>query len=481
MQYKIPPGVFDIIPHDEKDPWKNSFLWNFVEKEIRKIASEFGFHEIRTPIFERTELFQRSSGETSDIVSKEMYTFVDKGKRLLSLRPEGTAPAIRAFIENNLANQNNLQKLFYIAPMFRYERSQAGRYRQHHQFGVEAIGCKDAEQDVEVISMVYLLYQRLGLKNLNVCINTLGDEDSRLNFKKALVDYLSQHKENLSEDSLRRLDINPLRILDSKDSSDKEILINAPSIHEFLNDSSKEHFEKVKELLTDLSIPFTLSSHLVRGLDYYNHTVFEITSGDLGSQNSIVGGGRYDGLIKKLGGPDLPAFGFGTGIERIIQTMLKQMVPLPRPYHPLLYLIPLDKNAKKRCFKILYELREKGIPTEMDFSGRKLGKVMQYANQLRADYVAVVGEKELEGDQLELKEMSTGLKHLISFSSLPMILKLELNKSNYLKVLQDLSKPLQTPEEKKFYIQQLNASIQQTNDDVSHLEEALKTLKQIIE
>lgn len=481
MKYKIPPGVFDILPHDEKDPWKNSFLWNYVESHIRQIASEFGFHEIRTPIFERTELFERSSGETSDIVTKEMYTFEDKGKRLLSLRPEGTAPAIRAFIENNLANQNSVHKLFYIAPMFRYERSQAGRYRQHHQFGVEAIGNKDPEQDVEVISLIYILYQRLGLQNLNVCINTLGDEASRINFRKALIDYLSNYKENLSEESLKRLEINPLRILDSKDPSDKEILQNAPSIHQFLNNESREHFEKVKELLDDLSIPYSISNHLVRGLDYYNHTVFEITSGDLGSQNSIVGGGRYDGLIKTLGGPDLPAFGFGTGIERIIQTMLKQMVPLPRPNHPILFLIPLDKNAKKRCFKILYELREQGIPTEMDFSGRKLGKVMQYANQLRADYVAVIGEKELESNQLELKEMFSGIKYLISFSSLAPILKLEKERDGYLKALQHLSKPFQSMEEKNFYINKLSTSITQTSNVVTHLEEALNTFKQLIE
>lgn len=302
MKYTVPPGVFDIVPNSPQEPWRNSHIWQFVEQHIRSITREYGFEEMRTPIFERAELWQRGVGESTDIVSKEMYLFEDKGKRLMSLRPEGTAAAMRAVIENQLTNQGTIQKLYYIGPMFRYDRPQAGRYRQHHQFGVEAIGSDAPEQDVEVIDMLYTLYSRLGLKGLSVYINSIADPESRANFRNALKDYLRPFFSELSEDSQARLDVNPLRILDSKNPRDQEISKGAPSILDYLSSASRDHFEQVKKLLTAIKIPFEINPQLVRGLDYYNNTVFEVVAGELGAQNSIGGGGRYDGLLKMMGG-----------------------------------------------------------------------------------------------------------------------------------------------------------------------------------
>ena len=293
---------------------------------IRAIALTFGFEEIRTPILERTDLFLRSSGEGSDIASKELYRFIDKGERDVSLRPEGTAPCLRLFKDQDQEWQKYHKKLFYFGPMFRYDRPQAGRYRQHHQFGAEIIGAPDPEQDVELIDLLFTIYSRIGLKGLKFELNTLGTKESRSRYLEGLIKYYTPLKSELSTDSLRRLEMNPLRILDSKDPKDKEINLNAPSILDFLDEPSKDHFEKVKGWLTRLQIPYVVTPTLVRGLDYYNHTVFEVVTDQLGSQSSLGGGGRYDGLLKLLGGPDLPAVGFATGLERVIQTALKQEV-----------------------------------------------------------------------------------------------------------------------------------------------------------
>jgi histidyl-tRNA synthetase len=347
-----------------------------------------------------------------------MYTFNDKGGRSMSLRPEGTAPVMRAFIEHQLHQMAPLHKLFYIGPMFRYERAQAGRYRQHHQFGAEAIGNSAPEQDVEMIDLIYTLYSRLGIKNLKVTINSIGDVDSRQQFKKALQDYLRQYINQLSPDSQTRFETNPLRILDSKDPTDQKINAGAPSILNFLNEECQDHFNQVRALLNALKIPFEVSSQLVRGLDYYNKTVFEITAGELGAQNSIVGGGRYDGLLKTLGGPDLPATGFATGLERVIQTMIKQNIPLANPYSPKLFLIPLGENARLASFEILHELRGRGIPIQMDFSGKKVHKAMQYANIIQAQYIMVIGDNELEKQEGELKHMATGAIKKLPFKEL---------------------------------------------------------------
>lgn len=420
----IPPGVFDIVP-DSEDQWRCSHLWNYLEKIAREVSYLYGYQEIRTPIFERVELFKRSVGSTSDIVSKEMYVFEDKGKRLMTLRPEGTASVMRAFIENQLQNRGQIHKLFYIGPMFRYDRPQAGRYRQHHQLGVEAVGNDSPEQDAEIIDLLYTFYNRLGLQHLKISINSLGNAMSRQKFREALIEYLRPHYDHLSQDSQNRLEANPLRVLDSKDANDQKIVAHAPSILDFLDAESKDHFEQLLKRLEALSIPFEINHNLVRGLDYYNKTVFEFVAGELGAQNSIGGGGRYDGLMKQLGGPDLPAMGFGTGLERIIQTMIKQGVALPSKARPTLFLIALGNEAKEYCFGLLHQLRERKIASQMDFSAKKLAKAMEYADSIQAKYVAVIGDDELRNDQVELKEMSSREKTSIALTKLVNYLELE--------------------------------------------------------
>ncbi|MBB64900.1 MAG: histidine--tRNA ligase [Waddliaceae bacterium] len=416
MKYTIPKGTFDIVPQaqNEKERWKDSGLWQKIEELIRNTVSSYGFQEIRTPVFEQSSLFHRSVGEATDIISKEMYEFEDRGGRSICLRPEGTAPVMRAYVERAMHHHSPVSKLFYIGPMFRYERPQAGRFRQHHQFGAEAIGVASAEQDVEIIDLLYTVYSRIGLQNLSVQINSIGDHKSRKLYREALTSYLKPHLNSLSEDSQRRLEQNPLRILDSKNPSDKEILTGAPSILDFLGPESKDRFELVKTRLTQLGIPFTVVPSLVRGLDYYNETVFEIVSGELGAQNSIGGGGRYDGLIKTLGGPDLPAVGFGTGLERILQTALGQNVAFTPTPGPIVFFIPLGVNALTHCVSLLHQLREENLHVEMDYSGRKLGKVMSYADNINSQYVAVVGDQEIANNSIELKHMKSGEKTAFS-------------------------------------------------------------------
>lgn len=480
MNITSPPGVFDIIPLDAKEQWRSSYLWNQIEELMRKTAHDYGYREIRTPVFERTELFQRGVGATSDIVSKEMYTFLDKGDRSMSLRPEGTAPVIRAYIEHQLSQDASSQKLFYILPMFRYERTQAGRYRQHHQFGAEAIGNGSPEQDVEIIDMLYTLYQRLGLQNLNLCINSIGSSECRIAYRKALQEYLRSSFEQLSTDSKNRFETNPLRILDSKDPADRKILKNAPSILDYLNSESRDHFEIVQRLLKELNIPFDVTPHLVRGLDYYNKTVFEVTAGELGAQNSVGGGGRYDGLLKQLGGPDVPTIGFGTGIERIIQTLLKQNVPLQQPPRPVLFLIALGDQAKEAGFKILHDLRQNGISSQMDFSNKKLNKAMQTANQLNAQYVVIIGENELASGEVELKEMSSGETTKVPLDGLIRILQIETRGDQFIQMWSDMARPFDNPGETKFFINKINRSIEQTSDMANKLHTAATIMKSLL-
>ena len=408
MNIPIPTGTFDILPHDSKELWRNSFLWTYVEGVARKLAESYGFEEIRTPLFERTELFQRSVGDSSDIVSKEMYTFEDKGGRSLSLRPEGTASVIRAFVEKKLYTDSNFHRLFYIGPMFRYERPQSGRFRQHHQFGVEVIGAEGSELDAELIEMCYALYESFGLKNLTVHVNSLGDKETRVRFRDALRDYLRPYLPQLSPESQARFELNPLRIFDSKNEADREVMKNAPTILEYLSDECREHFEKLCRILEHLNVPFKVNANLVRGLDYYTKTVFEITAGELGAQNTIGAGGRYDGLIKDLGGPDLPSIGFATGLERIIQALIRQEAPLPQRKRPQLYVIPLGQQAVLSCFSLVKELRSKGFIALQDMSGKKLKHAMQLANDSRAEYTIVLGDREIEEGICELKEMDTG-------------------------------------------------------------------------
>jgi len=336
----------------------------------------------------------------------------------MTLRPEGTASVMRAFVEKRLDQQGNIQKLYYIGPMFRYERPQAGRYRQHNQFGVEAIGDKSPEQDVEVIDLLCELYRRLGLKNLTVMLNSVGDSQTRENYRETLRAFLKPKFAKLSEESKVRFEKNILRILDSKNPEDQKLLEGAPSILDLLTDEAKDHFEKVKKLLKQLNLNYVLNPKLVRGLDYYTKTVFEVTSGELGAQNAIGAGGRYDGLTTLLGGPDLPAVGFATGLERIIQTMLGQNVPLPEPPHPQIFLIPLGENAKDYCTELLFTLRHLGIAASIDWNPKKVGVALQHAVNLGAIYALVLGDEELSSKAIQLKELASRKEISLSLDSL---------------------------------------------------------------
>ncbi|MEZ5315426.1 MAG: histidine--tRNA ligase [Chlamydiales bacterium] len=407
MSYHIAKGVFDILPKDA-EAWRESHLWEYLESQVRAICHLYGYREIRTPLFELTELFTRSIGLNTDIVSKEMYTFQDKGGRSLTLRPEGTTPVMRAFIEKNLHQISSIHKFFYLCPMFRYERQQAGRYRQHYQFGVEAIGSNSPYQDVEIIQILWSFYKKLGLQGFNLHINSIGDAKTRENFRDALKNYLKPYFNDLSLESQKRYQTNPIRILDSKNSKDQELLTEAPLIYDFLSNESKTHYQEFCNLLEEEKIPFISNPKLVRGLDYYNNIVFEITSAELGSQNSLGGGGRYDGLMTQLGGPNLPACGFGTGIERIIQTMIAQKVNLPTYPHPLLFMIPIGEKAKKKCFHIMNHLRQNTLPVEMAFNETKLRNSMRYADIIGAKYTVVIGENEINSGKVEMKEMASG-------------------------------------------------------------------------
>lgn len=425
MDYSIAKGVFDILPFesDAEDKWRESSRWQYLEEILRSTAHDYGFKEVRTPIFERTELFVRSVGESSDIVTKEMYTFLDRSERSMTLRPEGTASVIRSFVEKKLYAQPGLHKFFYIGPMFRYERPQAGRYRQHHQFGAEAIGNSSPQQDVELIDMACEIYRRLGLKNLTVQINSVGDAESRAAYKEALTKFLKPHFAELSKDSQARFSKNILRILDSKDPGDQKLLHGVPVLSDFLTPAAKMHFEQVLKLLDLLAIKYAVNPKLVRGLDYYTKTVFEITTEVLGAQNSIGGGGRYDGLTAELGGPDLPSVGFATGMERVLQTMIKQEAHFPPAPHPFVFLVPMGEEAMHHALHLACALRHEKIPADIDLSGKKVQHGLQLANQTASEYVLVIGDEELSCQRAKLKNMAT--RETVEYSLSDMIAKLK--------------------------------------------------------
>jgi len=419
MKYSHPKGTFDIIPDEpnSENQWKEVTRWQHLESVMRTLARDYGYQEIRTPIFEQTELFVRGVGETSDIVSKEMYTFMDKADRSMSLRPEGTASVMRAFVQNQLQQLGNHHKFFYIGPFFRYDRPQAGRYRQFHQFGMEAIGSREPEQDFEMIELLFELYRRLGIHELQVLVNTLGEPTCRKKYKEALLDFLKPHFESLSEESQVRFAKNPLRILDSKDPKERTLLESAPSILDFLSPESQKHFDSLCTLLTESNIPFTVDPKLVRGLDYYNHTVFEVTSNVLGAQNTIGAGGRYDGLLSAMGGPDIPCIGFSTGIERILKTMEGQNAPFPPKTGPFVTLIPLGETAKKIAFKLLYKLRHSSIPSDM-IGDKKIQKALQAAEKNLASFAVIIGEQELANKSAQVKTMKSRETQTIALENL---------------------------------------------------------------
>ncbi|MCY3974265.1 MAG: histidine--tRNA ligase [Simkaniaceae bacterium] len=421
-QYRIPRGTFDSLPVEPKPQnlWKQSDRWHHLERTIRALAFDYRFAEIRTPLFEQADLFVRGVGEASDIVSKEMYLFSDKGGRSMALRPEGTAPVMRSVIENRLDMLEGCRKLFYIGPFFRHDRPQAGRFRQFRQFGVEAIGDPSPERDFEAIDMLLELYRRLGLSHLKVMLNSLGDGETGIRYAESLRTFLRPHLSSLSPESRVRFDKNPLRILDTKDEEEQALLTDAPAITDMLDPDSKRHFDTVCTLLTKGGIAFEVTPKLVRGLDYYNRTVFEVISDVPGGQNAIGGGGRYDGLSILLGGPPIPAVGYSTGMERILQTMERQKCFFPEPEGPEVCLILLGTVAQEACLSYLYSLRHAEISAEVCFCA-KIRKGLQLAYRVRAGYAVIVGEEELRSEKAQIKNMGTEevvyveLKNIISF------------------------------------------------------------------
>jgi histidyl-tRNA synthetase len=397
-----PRGMLDILPADS---WK----WQAVERVAREVSTLYHFAEIRTPIFEHTELFHRGVGEASDIVNKEMYTFDDRGGRSITLRPEGTAGVVRAAIDGGLIGQEGARaKVFYIGPNFRYERPAAGRYRQHHQFGAEAFGVAEPEQDVECILLQMDFYRRCGVKDLELQVNSLGDKESKQRYRDALVAFLTPKQSQLGEDSQRRLAINPLRILDSKDPRDQAATQGAPPAVETLTDKSRRHFKRVQALLRSSGVPFRVNPNLVRGFDYYTETLWEVTAGGLGAQNAIGGGGRYDNLVEQLGGRPTPGVGFGSGIERLLIALEAQGVALPRNEPKLVWLVSHGDAAREANWKLLAELRAAGIAADMDPSGRSVKSQFKVADREGAAYCVVVGDSELASNTVVLKKLATG-------------------------------------------------------------------------
>ena len=405
-------GTRDILPEEVG-------YWQLIEDTVREILSRAVYQEIRAPIFEQTALFERGIGEATDVVGKEMYTFKSKGgSKSITLRPEGTAGVVRAYIQNKLNAQGGVQRLWYTGPMFRYERPQAGRQRQFHQVGLELLGCSAPRADAEVIALATDILKTLGLKNLELAINSVGNGSDRNNYRAALVSYLEPYKEDLDEDSKDRLTRNPLRILDSKDPKTQEIAQNAPKIIDSLSAESKKHFDTVLQLLTDLNIKYQIDHCLVRGLDYYTHTAFEIKSDDLGAQATVCGGGRYDGLVKELGGADTQAVGWAIGMERLVILLQQLSSSQPLNNNPDLYIVSRGEAAEAQGLLLAQQLRNAGLAVELDLSGSAFGKQFKRAHRSNAVACLVLGDAEAENHTVNLKWLASGEQQAIAQSDL---------------------------------------------------------------
>lgn len=409
-------GTRDILPAE-------IVFWQQVESTAIDVLTKALFQEIRTPIFEQTSLFERGIGEATDVVGKEMYSFQDRGDRQITLRPEGTAGVVRSFIENKLYATGGVQRLWYCGPMFRYERPQAGRQRQFHQIGVELIGSADARADVEVIAIATEILQNLGLKNLTLQLNSVGNSNDRQKYKEALVNYLTPYQNELDQDSQERLNRNPLRILDSKDAKTQKIAVNAPNILDYLDDNSKKHFDQVCSLLNLLEIQYELNPRLVRGLDYYTHTAFEIQSSDLGAQATVCGGGRYDGLVQQLGGNETPAVGWAIGMERLI-LLLQQLQSTPI-LKPDFYFISRGEKAENQALILTQKLRKAGFKVELDLSASAFSKQFKRGDRSGAKACLVLGDSEAENEIIQLKWLETSIQETINQTDL--INKLKIN------------------------------------------------------
>ena len=413
MKLQKPKGTQDILPAD-------SAKWQYVENVARETFKKYNYGEIRTPMFEHYEVISRSVGDTTDIVTKEMYDFHDKGDRHITLRPEGTAPVVRSYVENKLfaPEVQKPVKVYYIGSMFRYERPQAGRLREFHQLGVECFGSKNPATDVETIAMAYQLFNTLGIKDVTLHLNSLGNTESRLAYRQALIDYLTPIRESLSKDSQRRLDENPLRVLDSKEKEDKIAVENAPSILDYLDEESQAHFDEVRTMLESLNIPYVIDTNMVRGLDYYNHTIFEFITTIDKSELTICAGGRYDSLVEYFGGPETAGFGFGLGLERLLLVLDKQGITLPVEEGLDVYIAVLGSEANGKALELAQAIRHQGFKAERDYLGRKIKAQFKSADAFKAKTVITLGESELESGQVSVKNNTTREEVTVSFEEL---------------------------------------------------------------
>lgn len=413
MKLQKPKGTQDILPAD-------SAKWQYVENVARETFKKYNYGEIRTPMFEHYEVISRSVGDTTDIVTKEMYDFHDKGDRHITLRPEGTAPVVRSYVENKLfaPEVQKPVKVYYIGSMFRYERPQAGRLREFHQLGVECFGSKNPATDVETIAMAYQLFNTLGIKDVTLHLNSLGNTESRLAYRQALIDYLTPMRESLSKDSQRRLDENPLRVLDSKEKEDKVAVENAPSILDYLDEESQAHFDEVRTMLDSLNIPYVIDTNMVRGLDYYNHTIFEFITTIDKSELTICAGGRYDSLVEYFGGPETAGFGFGLGLERLLLVLDKQGIELPVEENLDVYIAVLGSGANGKALELVQAIRYQGFKAERDYLGRKIKAQFKSADTFKAKTVITLGESEVESGQVNVKNNATREEVTVSFEEL---------------------------------------------------------------
>lgn len=410
MIIKAPKGTMDVIP-------ENSYKWQYIEEKMREITKEFGISEIRTPVFEHTELFARGVGDTTDVVEKEMYTFNDKGDRSITLRPEGTAGAVRLFIEHGLFNNPLPIKTYYLTSCYRYEKPQAGRMREFHQFGVEYFGSPNPSADAEIMELALMLYDRLGLKGLTLNINSIGCPACRKEYNAKLREYLSAHYDELCDTCKSRYDRNPMRILDCKSSICKDIAQGAPLLIDHICEECSAHFEQVKSYLDAVGIGYSIDPYIVRGLDYYTKTVFEIIAQNKNSNNTICGGGRYDGLVEELGGNSTPACGFALGMERLLLTMEEQGIEIPCNNNVQIYVGNIGENNAVHAHKLAVELRKSGISAETDHLGKSVKAQLKYANKINAAYTIVLGDDEISNGEGKLKNMTDGSEITVKISA----------------------------------------------------------------
>lgn len=410
-EYIAPRGTQDVLPSETPK-------WEYVEAKFRETCALYGYKELRTPTFEHTELFARNLGETTDVVSKEMYTFETRGGKSLTLRPEGTAPAIRAYVQNNLGAQLPVTKMYYIGRIFRYERPQAGRYREHTQLGVEAVGSIDPALDAELIALATQFYKSVGLKRFELKINSIGCPECRPKYREALLAFAKDKLEGLCPSCVQRYEQNPMRMLDCKIESCKALLADAPRLPDYLGEECSTHFEKVKQYLTELGIEYKLDPNLVRGFDYYTKTAFEFVSGELGAQNAIGGGGRYDNLVEEIGGASTPAVGFGLGLDRLMLTLQAEGIELPINSGVTAFIAVMGETAHEFGIKLLADLRRQGISADMDYTGRSLKAQMKIANKLNAKFTLILGEDEINNEVASVRDMASSEQESVPFDKL---------------------------------------------------------------